>query len=295
VASCESLGLPVSVPVGNGTLHATPAVDPVTAYLQELTQPVPAHAKLADPPCTSPLDHLSPELPEFKRNAVAAVLHQRKQESRARLVALGAAYSVAVDGWDAKMRALEQAQGGKFYRVNSSGQLKLEAVEDPLDSLGAAGKTRAAKRRGMADSPGTPLVLGLGVSASMIGLRGPGSDILRSEWDLQQVLAELEQEDRKQRAREATAATLPNMLTPEEMACVAFDPCRNNLWSTHGGGPSCLVRRSGAPPSCGSGVFGCDCVAACDALNAVVNPWSDVEKLVFMDKFMQVRLFVALL
>lgn len=178
--------------------------------------------------------------------------------------------------------------------MNSSGSLR--DVDDVLDSLGAAAKTRSARRRGLSDSPGAALVPGLGMplgvsqlsaAQALLSGRSNAGDVLRSEWDLQQLLAELEQEDRRQRSREATAAKIPTMLTPDELATAAFDPCRNNLWSTHGGGPSCVARR---PPSqqCGAGVFGCDCVAACDALTNVVNPWSDMEKLIFMDKFMQV-------
>ncbi len=47
-------------------------------------------------------------------------------------------------------------------------------------------------------------------------------------------MAELEEEDRRQRARDATTAQLPDMLDPWDIASRQFDPGANRLWSTDG-------------------------------------------------------------
>lgn len=239
------------------------------------TTPTVAHV----PQQTAPFTSITPpELPESTKQGVSKVLHQRRVASKTRLLALGAAYSVAIDQWEAKQREKEQLESEKA---------KGKALAEGGDAAGngsngepVIAKTRAQRKREMVDAPLTPLAAGLGV-------RALSSDVLRSEYDLQQLLAELEQEDKRQRSREATAAVIPRMYTPEEMEERAFQSCRNSLWSmSGGGGPECktlpLTERCG-------GSFACDCVVACDGFEDMVNPWSDVEKLIFMDKFMQVR------
>lgn len=104
IASCESLGLPVSIPVGLESLHDTngPAS---TVLLQDLSS-LPSQPPVRPTPSVLPLWASREELTDSKRSAVAAIMHQRRQACKARTLALGAAYSLAIDNWDAKVQCL---------------------------------------------------------------------------------------------------------------------------------------------------------------------------------------------
>jgi hypothetical protein len=125
---------------------------------------------------------------------------------------------------------------------------------------------------------------------------GFGMGAVRTELEMQQYIAELEEVERRRMMREATAAVVPAMLDHEERSLQAFDPCSNSMWSTDGLPCRCRSLRLQTP--CG-GAFGrrvgnrtlqpCNCVVVFMEQNDMVNPWSDMEKLIFMDKFMQVR------
>jgi hypothetical protein len=156
---------------------------------------------------------------------------------------------------------------------------------------------RSSRRRGAAADNddrdgGTRGGVGLGI--------GGFGDVLRSEWEVEQYMAELEEEERRQRSREATVAHLPDMFDAWEQAGRQFDPCSNGLWTTNGGRAECAgmkcSRRCGGfwgrvarEPGTIVEMVPCNCLVSVDEQHDLINPWSDVEKLIFMDKFMQVR------
>ncbi len=78
---------------------------------------------------------------------------------------------------------------------------------------------------------------------------GAFGDVLRSEWEVEQYVAELEQEARRQQVRDATVAQIVDQLDRWDVACRQFDPRSNNLWTTvrrtlAADGHSCLCRRN---------------------------------------------------
>jgi hypothetical protein len=98
---------------------------------------------------------------------------------------------------------------------------------------GRSSRRRAAVTTAELEDPSAVSAAAAAARGGGFGLGGFG-DVLRSEWEVQQYMAELEEEDRRQRAREATIAQLPDMLDPWDIASRQFDPGANRLWSTDG-------------------------------------------------------------
>lgn len=269
---------------------------------------VPAPLPTPSGPDSTPLSRpLQTEAGEASvpRAHVVRVVGRRLVARRARLLGLRSAYAAAQAAWNAKVAAREGEEAARQRAAKSAAFGGLGGA-----ALGMAGspyadgpegvrssRRRAAVPEGLEELGGSGAAFAGSGRGGGFGVGGFG-DVIRSEWELQQYMAELEEEDRRQRARDATTARLPDMLDPWDIAGRQFDPGANQLWSTDGAASNCATWKPAK--RCG-GLWGrvvrqpgaivelqpCNCVVAAEEEHSLINPWSDVEKLIFMDKFMQ--------
>uniref|UniRef100_A0A7S3LNH2 SANT domain-containing protein n=1 Tax=Aplanochytrium stocchinoi TaxID=215587 RepID=A0A7S3LNH2_9STRA len=156
-------------------------------------------------------------------------------------------------------------------------------------------------------------------SVSSVSLYTPGTsgDFVGSEWEQERRLKELEEKERREQNRIINAAVIPDMILTKEARDRTFFNSNNNArLSTDGGVPLCQdvtdglsctiaaskrlrvlfnkgVKRTSnktwsehidyTQPS----VIGCNCARALNLAEQSVNPWTDLEKCIFLDKFLQ--------
>lgn len=123
-----------------------------------------------------------------------------------------------------------------------------------------------------------------------------GSDMVRSEWELQQRLAEMEAKERRLAARMHSVVPVPDRIPTQRMRMWnSLTSNHNARLSTDGAAARCAdvplflpcafvpsSRTSSTPTWFG----GCNCPVAVEVQTKATNPWSDAEKLIFMEKFM---------
>jgi len=123
-------------------------------------------------------------------------------------------------------------------------------------------------------------------------------DFVGSEWELKQRLTDLVEAEKKQINLQQNAAVIPDMILSQKARDLAKFDSRNSSRLTTDGSPALchgqplLVKcerlaaermEELSQPS----VIGCNCAKAVQVAHGLVNPWSDVEKCIFIDKFTQ--------
>ena len=131
------------------------------------------------------------------------------------------------------------------------------------------------------------------------GGQGGGSDFVGSEWEQEARLKEIMLLEQREKDRIRNAAKLPDMiLTDRCRHSVALGDNHNARLTSDGAPARCqrlkLYEPCGRRPRpnrgepCGiPSVVGCNCAIAVLETNKLVNPWTDLEKCIFIDKFMQ--------
>jgi hypothetical protein len=136
---------------------------------------------------------------------------------------------------------------------------------------------------------------------------GGNSDFVTSELEMQAQLQESANATRRDNDRRKNAAVLPNMLSVSDQQHVrAWDVCANQRVGLNNDPPWCenlglgepcssdkrvssaLLLKLRRPENCHlPSVMACNCAMAAELDRQLVNPWTDTEKAIFVDKFLQ--------
>jgi len=110
-----------------------------------------------------------------------------------------------------------------------------------------------------------------------------GGDFAASEYDVALMAREIEEKEKMKLRMEQGGATVPAMLLlPERRGRYEFLDTSNALLTTDGEPMRCAGR--GLREKCAGG---CNCPLGVERQSRYVNPWSDMEKCIFLDKFLQ--------
>lgn len=243
----------------------TPAFTPGTPAAK------PAYRSVQDAPCYAKniTSHMA------KKEAISRVLAGRRALRHERLVELGR----------------------KYVSLRRTYEKDIAAVEE-RERAAAEAEALVAPRRGssrVAAAAGFDTRASRGSSSSLLGgerassrLMTSRSDIARSDYEQEQLLQELMLKEQREASRQKTILRkIPNQLDFEDRSVQAMRANDNNIYSTDGAYARCYGLSPREPCPRIPGYMGCNCARGVEIERRRVNPWTDIEKLVFIDRFLQ--------
>lgn len=128
-------------------------------------------------------------------------------------------------------------------------------------------------------------------ASQLITFRGSkllsSSDVVRSEYEHQKVLESIADEQRRDKRLQNTVSEIPDMESTRNqyfgLTCISENYNRRN--TTDGNLAKCMRMKLGRH-ACTMGQY-CNCSRVVEWRRQFSNPWADVEKCIFIDKFLQ--------
>uniref|UniRef100_A0A7S1G4K6 SANT domain-containing protein n=1 Tax=Bicosoecida sp. CB-2014 TaxID=1486930 RepID=A0A7S1G4K6_9STRA len=205
---------------------------------------------------------------ELKKSSIARVLSERRQQRFVRLKELGdkflaqkATSKAVIDELEARGRAEEQAATPSARRGRS-----------------APGSERASRTSSSL----------LGGERASSRLSASRSDVARTDYEQEQLLQELMLKEQREASRQKTMMRkVTEQLDYEERCVQAMRANDNNIYSTDGAYARCFGLAPDEPCPQIPGYIGCNCSRQVEIERRRVNPWTDLEKLIFIDRFLQ--------
>ena len=240
-----------------------------------------------------PLYHQPSDAPCWRKNAfqhehikakVKSVVEKRKNDWQQKLDKLIVTYTSARSKWLKKQeKSTDRKTPASKKRSSKAGR--------------ATGESGAKDGSGVEEASKKSTRYPSRTVASMVG-----SDFVGSEWEQEARLKEILENERREKDRILNAASLPDMIIPEEARKRTVFNTSNNRLTTDGAQMQCAhvehfitctqiatsrLRNSVNITYTQPSPNGCNCPAAVEEMERLVNPWTDIEKCIFIDKFLQ--------
>ena len=199
-----------------------------------------------------------------KRELVKSAVQEKKAQIRRYIEQLADKYLDINETWKrSQPRAEDDEEHGHFLQ-DSMRTTRTFAASQRSSYPSGGGGDRASSRTG-------------GLSSSR------GGDFAASEYDVALMAREIEEKEKMKLRMDLGGATVPAMLLlPELRGRFEFLDTSNALLTTDGEPMRCAGR--GLREKC---TGACNCPLGVERQSRYVNPWSDMEKCIFLDKFLQ--------
>jgi len=199
-----------------------------------------------------------------KRELVQGAVQEKKAQIRRYTEQLADQYLEINETWKRSQPGAGGDEEHAHFLPDSMRTTRTFAASQRSSYPGGGGGDRTSSRTG-------------GLSSSR------GGDFAASEYDVALMAREIEEKEKMKLRIEQGGATVPAMLLlPERRGRFEFLDTSNALLTTDGEPMRCAGR--GLREKCAGG---CNCPLGVERQSRYVNPWSDMEKCIFLDKFLQ--------
>ena len=211
--------------------------------------------------------------PEAKAKAAAALAAKKR----------AVLHSVVLAKKMQVQRYTEQLADEYLEKKEAWKRMQPQAHQDE-EALSVADTMRTTRNFAAAQRSSFPGGGGGDRASSRTGLSSSrGGEYAASEYDVALIVREIEEKEKMKQRMEQGGAAVPSMiLAPEREHGFEFLDESNALLTTDGEPMRCAGRDLGE--KCPAG---CNCPVAVERQLRYVNPWSDMEKCIFVDKFLQ--------